>query len=150
MVLLFFLFIKTKKLKVYHRLMNLKYFLLIAIVCSFITKINAQDANDIAFTKSIFETKEINNKINTGTPNRNPIYSAFSGLFIFYKKCISSQDYPSCNFSPSCSEYALKAIKKKGVFIGVIAAFDRLSRCNHPFADGYKIDIVSHKLKDDL
>ena len=59
-------------------------------------------------------------------------------------------DYPSCNFTPSCSEYALKAIKKKGIFIGLFAAFDRLSRCNHPYADGYEMDIITHKLKDDL
>ena len=99
--------------------------------------VNAQEAKDIALVKNIFNTK-------------NPVQYLFTGLFVFYKKCISSQDYPSCNFTPSCSEYALKAIKKKGIFIGLFAAFDRLSRCNHPYADGYEMDIITHKLKDDL
>ena len=111
--------------------------------------VNAQEAKDIALVKNIFNTNEQIAKLNTGT-TKNPVQYLFTGLFVFYKKCISSQDYPSCNFTPSCSEYALKAIKKKGIFIGLFAAFDRLSRCNHPYADGYEMDIITHKLKDDL
>lgn len=55
---------------------------------------------------------------------------AFAGLFFFYKSFISSQDASRCNFTPSCSEYALAAIKQQGLLLGPINAFDRLSRCN--------------------
>jgi putative membrane protein insertion efficiency factor len=56
----------------------------------------------------------------------------FAGmLFRFYKKFISSQDYGNCSFIPSCSEYAVIAIRKQGLLIGSISTLDRLTRC-HP------------------
>lgn len=51
-------------------------------------------------------------------------------LFRFYKNLISSQDGNTCGFYPSCSQFAAEAISKKGIVIGTLAAFDRLSRCN--------------------
>jgi uncharacterized protein len=53
-----------------------------------------------------------------------------SGLFYFYKKFISSQDGSNCMFYPSCSEYAVQALRKEGMILGMMDAFDRLSRCN--------------------
>lgn len=53
-----------------------------------------------------------------------------SAGFLFYKTFISSQDRPSCIFTPSCSEYAMQSIEKKGLFLGWLSAFDRLSRCH--------------------
>lgn len=52
-------------------------------------------------------------------------------LFSGYKYLISSQDRPSCNFQPSCSEYGLLATQQWGVVKGFLATFDRLTRC-HP------------------
>lgn len=40
-----------------------------------------------------------------------------------------------CRFYPSCSEYAHKAILKKGVLRGGLAATKRILRC-HPFSKG--------------
>lgn len=60
----------------------------------------------------------------------NEYQLVFSGLFLFYKNYISSQDASQCTFSPSCSVYALQAIQKEGVVLGVINFFDRFSRCN--------------------
>ncbi|MCR9063052.1 MAG: membrane protein insertion efficiency factor YidD, partial [Cytophagales bacterium] len=37
--------------------------------------------------------------------NTNELQTAFSGLFLFYKTFISSQDLTVCTFTPSCSEY---------------------------------------------
>lgn len=62
--------------------------------------------------------------------NQDEFQLAFSGMFLFYKTFISSQDASRCNFTPSCSEYALAALKERGLLIGPLAAFDRLSRCN--------------------
>jgi putative membrane protein insertion efficiency factor len=57
-------------------------------------------------------------------------------MFTFYKRYISSQDVQSCNFSPSCSVYAMHAIEKKGMFSGFFLTFDRLTRC-HPLGANY-------------
>ena len=37
-----------------------------------------------------------------------------------------------CRFTPTCSEYALEAIRKRGALIGVWLAFKRIARC-HPW-----------------
>lgn len=68
----------------------------------------------------------------------------FSHLFVFYKKYISSQDASSCSFTPSCSEYAIMAIKKQGIFIGLLNFWDRFSRCNGMSPENYSID---HELR---
>lgn len=49
----------------------------------------------------------------------------------------------SCRFYPSCSEYAVHAIKGHGLPKGVLLALGRLCRC-HPFACG-GIDTVPLK-----
>lgn len=60
----------------------------------------------------------------------NDISVIASAGFLFYKAFISSQDNPSCVFTPSCSEYAVEAIRKHGLIVGWLKAFDRLSRCH--------------------
>lgn len=80
--------------------------------------------------------------------NRNEIELIFSSLFLFYKTFISSQDSQHCNFTPSCSEYGLLAVKKKGAVVGIIATFDRLSRCNGLSRSQYEFDPVSGLLID--
>jgi putative membrane protein insertion efficiency factor len=61
-----------------------------------------------------------------------------AGIFIallpiyFYKACISPWTPASCRYSPSCSEYALQAIKKYGPFKGGWLTFKRIMRC-HPW-----------------
>jgi putative membrane protein insertion efficiency factor len=56
--------------------------------------------------------------------------SIISLLFRGYKRFISSQDYGSCSFYPSCSVYSIDAINKEGFFLGILNTIDRLSRCN--------------------
>ena len=45
-----------------------------------------------------------------------------------------------CRFTPTCSNYALEALKKYGVFKGTWLAVKRISRC-HPFG-GHGYDPV--------
>lgn len=52
-----------------------------------------------------------------------------------YQKYISPLKKPCCRFYPSCSEYAVQAIKKHGVFKGGALAAYRILRCN-PFCKG--------------
>ena len=51
----------------------------------------------------------------------------------FYRGYISPMTPPSCRFVPTCSEYAIEAIKKHGPFKGLYLAVRRLLRC-HPWA----------------
>ncbi|MBL8500699.1 MAG: membrane protein insertion efficiency factor YidD, partial [Nitrosomonas sp.] len=39
-------------------------------------------------------------------------------LIKFYQYCISPLFAPSCRFSPTCSQYALEAYEKYGLFHG--------------------------------
>jgi putative component of membrane protein insertase Oxa1/YidC/SpoIIIJ protein YidD len=60
----------------------------------------------------------------------NELELSLASAFFIYKTFVSSQDQPSCVFTPSCSEYAMDAFNKKGLFLGWIYTFDRLSRCH--------------------
>ena len=42
---------------------------------------------------------------------------------------------PSCRFLPTCSEYAITAVKQRGILVGAALATWRLLRC-HPFGTG--------------
>jgi len=53
----------------------------------------------------------------------------------FYKSSISPQLPPACRYTPTCSEYAIEAIERRGVLIGSFLAFKRVLSCN-PFSRG--------------
>ena len=53
----------------------------------------------------------------------------------FYRKYISQLKKPCCRFTPTCSEYALKAVEKYGAFKGGFLALKRVLKC-HPFHSG--------------
>lgn len=42
---------------------------------------------------------------------------------------------PTCRFRPSCSEYAVEAVREWGIIAGTIMAVFRVLRCN-PFSRG--------------
>ncbi|ABG53660.1 MAG: membrane protein insertion efficiency factor YidD [Trichodesmium sp. St16_bin4-tuft] len=52
-----------------------------------------------------------------------------------YKIFISPILPPSCRFQPTCSEYAMEAIERFGIFKGTAMAVMRILRC-HPFHPG--------------
>ena len=45
--------------------------------------------------------------------------------------------YPSCRFLPTCSEYALTAVKQRGIVVGAGLAVWRILRCNPLVPGGY-------------
>ena len=55
----------------------------------------------------------------------------------FYRRCISPLVPPCCRFTPTCSEYAIQAVKKHGVFKGSWLAIKRILRCNPWGGSGY-------------
>ena len=65
------------------------------------------------------------------------------GIFIallpvhFYRYCISPLTPASCRYTPTCSQYAIDAVKKYGPFKGGYLAIKRILRC-HPWGgSGY-------------
>ncbi len=59
------------------------------------------------------------------------------GLIRFYQLCISPHTPPACRYTPTCSQYAIEAIRKHGPLKGGWLTFKRLMRC-HPFGgSGY-------------
>ena len=73
------------------------------------------------------------------------IVSFFSRCFVwvlllpirFYRAFISPLLPPSCRYTPTCSEYAMIALKKHGVFKGLWLSVKRIMR-GHPWGgSGY-------------
>lgn len=52
-----------------------------------------------------------------------------SSAYSFYKKFITDQDIPGCQFYPTCSHYMADCVKAYGIF-GIIKGYDRIKRCN--------------------
>lgn len=71
----------------------------------------------------------------------NLLSRTVNGLLIvlvrFYKGAISPMLPPSCRYTPTCSEYALEALRKHGPLRGSWLAIKRICRC-HPWGgSGY-------------
>jgi len=64
----------------------------------------------------------------------------FIALIKLYQWIISPILGPKCRFTPSCSQYAVEALRKHGVLKGLWLTIRRLSRC-HPWG-GHGYDPV--------
>jgi len=62
-------------------------------------------------------------------------------LIQFYQRNISPYRPACCRFTPTCSAYALEAIRKYGAVKEGFLAFNRILRCN-PFYKGDTYDPV--------
>lgn len=61
----------------------------------------------------------------------------FIVLVRFYQLCISPLTPSACRFTPTCSQYALEALRKHGLIKGLWLTVRRLLRC-HPWGgSGY-------------
>lgn len=70
------------------------------------------------------------------------------GLIWVYKLCISPLFPNTCRFLPTCSTYALIAIKEYGVFKGLVLAGKRILRCNPKSKCG--VDPVPPNIRGDI
>ncbi|MDO5560378.1 MAG: membrane protein insertion efficiency factor YidD [Oscillospiraceae bacterium] len=65
---------------------------------------------------------------------KNNFFILLKKLYLFplriYRKFISPVTPPCCRFVPTCSEYAMIAIERFGIFKGTLLAAGRLIRCN--------------------
>ena len=60
---------------------------------------------------------------------------AFVVPILWYQRFISPLLAPRCRFAPSCSQYAVYALRAHGAARGLWLAVRRLARC-HPFHPG--------------
>ncbi|MDE5656593.1 MAG: membrane protein insertion efficiency factor YidD [Muribaculaceae bacterium] len=51
---------------------------------------------------------------------------------LFYRACISPMFPPACRYTPTCSRYALEALRRHGPIKGSRLAIKRICRC-HPW-----------------
>ncbi|MGN0818894.1 MAG: membrane protein insertion efficiency factor YidD [Christensenellaceae bacterium] len=58
-------------------------------------------------------------------------------VLFFYQKNISSGLYTSCIFKPTCSNYAIDALKKHNTLKAVFLIIFRLLRCNSLNCGGF-------------
>ena len=56
-------------------------------------------------------------------------------LIRFYQCTLSRVFGRCCRFYPTCSEYAIEALRTRGFFVGTWLALKRIARC-HPFHPG--------------
>lgn len=57
---------------------------------------------------------------------------------VLYRRYLSPlKRAPSCIYLPTCSQYAMEAVKTRGILVGVALAFVRILRCNPLFHGGY-------------
>ena len=81
---------------------------------------------------------------------RDGIRTVFLAPVYFYRKFISPHTAPHCRFTPTCSQYAIEAVKKRGIFIGTALAVWRVLRCNPFGKGGYDPVPLSRKEKEKL
>lgn len=58
-------------------------------------------------------------------------------LIKIYQASISPLFKPCCRFTPTCSEYMIESVKKKGPVKGVVKGLWRVLRCNPLGGEGY-------------
>ena len=63
---------------------------------------------------------------------RTPLVWLMSLPVHFYRLCISPMFPPACRFTPTCSAYALEALRRHGPLRGTLLTVRRLLRC-HPW-----------------
>lgn len=61
----------------------------------------------------------------------------FIKLIQAYQVILSPILHPSCRFYPTCSQYAVDAVEKKGVVVGLLKGVWRVLRCNPFGGSGY-------------
>lgn len=64
------------------------------------------------------------------------IREAFLAQVKLYRKYLSPlKPTPTCRFTPSCSQYAIDAVREWGIVLGTVLTLFRIVRCN-PFSKG--------------
>jgi hypothetical protein len=65
------------------------------------------------------------------------VKAAIKVIIIFYHKYLACYLPAQCRYYPSCSQYFLQAVEKKGFFKGTLLGIKRILKCNPLFPGGY-------------
>ena len=122
------------------------------IVITFSMSSYAGEANDLAF---ILKVNPIIKEKPQNVSHFNPLETselkfAATGLIRLYQKFVSSQDGPSCNFTPTCSRFGMACIQEFGMLRGILLTADRLIRCNGLESTHYHKDPSTGKYIDPI
>ena len=131
-----------------------RLFVLFCVFCLFgnifVLSASAGEATDLTFIRKVnpITTPKPDGVVRFNPQETSELKLAATGLIRLYQKFISSQDGPTCNFSPSCSHFGMACIQEYGVLRGVLLAADRLIRCNGSKSQYYHKDGVTGKYID--
>lgn len=50
-------------------------------------------------------------------------------LIELYRRYVSPTRLPTCRFTPTCSEYAVTALRTRGLIVGLVLSVVRLGKC---------------------
>ncbi len=133
---------------VYRSFARFCVFCLSAVI--FLSPAFANEATDLAFIHKVnpMTTPKPQEVVRFNPQETSELKLAATGLIRLYQKFISSQDGPSCGFTPSCSRFGMACIQEYGVFRGILLTADRLIRCNGSQSRHYHKDNVTGKYID--
>ena len=116
----------------------------------FVSSVFAGEAADLAFIRksNSITTQKSQGVIRFSPQERSELKLAATGLIRLYQKFISSQDGPSCGFSPTCSRFCMACIQEYGIVRGIFLTADRLLRCNGSQSKFYHKDEATGKYID--
>ena len=119
-------------------------------VAIFVFPAFANEAADLAFIRKVnpITTPKPQETVRFNPQETSELKLVATGLIRLYQKFISSQDGPTCSFSPSCSRFGMACIQEYGVLRGVLLTADRLIRCNGSQSRHYHKDSVTGKYLD--
>jgi putative membrane protein insertion efficiency factor len=99
-------------------------------------------------TATIFDTHAHSPSFDFFAEETSEVKLLLLSLLKFYQLVISSQDKPSCMFTPTCSEYTRLAIQKHGFIAGIVMGAARILRCNGTGRRYYTVDEETGRLSD--
>ena len=80
--------------------------------------------------------------------NKNIIINFVIFFIKIYQFLISPLIGSNCRYLPTCSEYAIQALKEHGFFKGIFFSINRIRKC-HPFG-GNGFDPIPQKKQGDI
>ena len=133
---------------VYRPLVRSCVFCLSVVI--FVSPAFGGEAADLAFIREVnpITTPKPQEVVRFNPQETSELKLAATGLIRLYQKFISSQDGPTCNFSPSCSRFGMACIQEYGLVRGLMLTADRLLRCNGSQSRHYHKDNLTGKYID--
>ncbi|MCG9130344.1 membrane protein insertion efficiency factor YidD [Candidatus Poribacteria bacterium] len=121
-------------------------------IITFVSSTFAGEASDLAFIRKVnpITTPKPKEVVRFNSQTTSELKLAATGLIRLYQKFISSQDGPTCAFTPSCSRFGMACIQEYGVLRGVFLTADRLIRCNGSQSRHYHKDAITGKYVDPI